>query len=118
MSLCLPRPRQAVTHGLWSRRLPGKAKKSVIITIELPWDIKEACQETVASCCVGFELALVKQVTSRWSLEDTRAARLGISQRSLTWRGVGFDGPGPEGRGLHRRASIDVSVGLLREAVT
>ena len=67
---------------------------------------------------MGFELALVKQVTSRWSLEDICAARVCISQRSLTWREAGFDGPVPEGRGLHRQAFIDVTVGLLREVIT
>ena len=59
----------------------------------------------------------MKEVTSRWSLEDTRAARVCISQRSLTWREVAFDGPVLEGRGPHRRAFRDVSVGLLREVI-
>ena len=78
------------------KHLPRKLRQTRSTPHLLLRDIKEACQGTVVSWGVGFGLALLKKLTSRLSLEDTRAARICISQPSLTRRSVGFDSPVPE----------------------
>lgn len=81
-------------------------------------DIKQARQETLAPCCVGFSLGLSKKLPSRFSLEDMRAASVCTSPSSLTWSFIGFDGLVPEGHGRRRRAFVEVLVGLVGGVVT